>query len=113
MSAAASAVHRRKRITQRSRPIADRRILAVSATRWSSTLTDLVVSLAGVGRWYGPVFPRLKGATRPFGIGLRPALDPRGPPVLAGRNCGQGRGPARLTRPPPAVCWLAQQEVAD
>ena len=69
-------------------PQGDRRILAVSATRWSSTLTDFGVSLVGGGRWYGPAFPRLKGAARPFATGLRPALDPRGPPALAGRNGG-------------------------
>ncbi len=48
-----------------------------------------VLSVTGSGRrrgaWYGPACPRVKGAARPCGTSLRPALDPRDPPAL-----GQG-----------------------
>jgi hypothetical protein len=95
------------------RPMRVGRILAVSATRWSSTLADLVVSLVGGGRWYGPAFPRLKGAARPFGTGLwrpltRGALRP-----WQGGTAGRAVAlPASRARRPPCP-GSAQQEVAD
>src|SRR5438105_12294082 len=83
------------------------RILAVVATRACSepnrSSAWSVAGRVGGGRWYGPACPRVKGAARPCGTGLRPALDPRDPPALGQGSCGQGDGPARLTRPPPYV----------
>jgi len=49
-----------------------------------------VGSAAGAG--YGPACPRVKGAARPCGTGLRSALDPRVPPAL-GRELRAGRWP--------------------
>src|SRR6184192_1766995 len=96
-----------KKLAGRVVPQGHRRILAVVATRacgepnrssaWS------VAGRVGGGRWYGPACPRVKGAARPCWTGLRPALDPRDPPALGQGSCGQGDGPARLTRPPPYV----------
>jgi hypothetical protein len=84
-----------------------------SGTRWSSSLADLVVSLAGGGRWYGPAFPRLKGAARPFGTGLQRPLT-RG--TLRPWPCGTAGSavalPASRARRPPCP-GSAQQEVAD
>jgi hypothetical protein len=61
---------------------------------WCAATWDRV----GGWRWYGPAFPRIKGAARPFGgAGLRPALDPRDPPAL-GREERAGRWPCPPAR---------------
>ena len=60
-----------------------------------------VGSVAGAAP--GPACPRVKGAARPCGTGLQPALDPRDPAALGQGVAGTGDGPARLTRPPPHV----------
>jgi len=68
----------------------------------SFKLTHYRVVGSAAGGGYGPACPRVKGAARPCGTGLRSALDPRVPPAL-GRNCAQGDGPA-LQHAPAASC---------
>jgi hypothetical protein len=57
---------------------------------------------SAAGRCQGRHAPRVKGAARPCGSGLRPPLDPRGPlRPWQDETAGRAVGPARLTRPPP------------